>query len=67
MLKVAQEAILDSGDFLSLDQTAQQLGLLPTDVDKWKAEGLIFSIQHAGCSLFPTVCLPEQRCTQAST
>lgn len=53
MLKIAKEAILDSGDFLSLDQTAQQLGLLPSDVNKWKAEGQIFSIQHAGCSLFP--------------
>ena len=53
MLKIAKDAILDSGDFLSLDQTALQLGLLPSDVNKWKAEGQIFSIQHAGCSLVP--------------
>jgi hypothetical protein len=32
MLEIAKKAILDSGDFLSLDQTAQRLGLLPTNL-----------------------------------
>ncbi|MGO4311465.1 hypothetical protein AB4Z35_16610 [Pseudomonas sp. KB_15] len=53
MLELAKKAILDSGDFLSLDQTAQRLGLPPTTLDEWEAEGQIFSIEHAGCSLFP--------------
>ena len=39
--------------YTSKTSTAQQLALRSTDVDKWKAEGQIFSIQHAGCSLFP--------------
>lgn len=53
MLDLAKKAILDSGDFLSLDQTAQRLGLPPVNLDDWEAEGKIFSIQHGGCSLFP--------------
>ncbi|VVM65942.1 hypothetical protein PS662_01550 [Pseudomonas fluorescens] len=53
MLEAAKKAILDSGDFLSLDQTAHRLGLPPGNLDDWKAEGKIFSIQHGGCSLFP--------------
>jgi hypothetical protein len=54
MLKLAKKAILDSGDFLSLDQTAQRLDLPPQTLDEWEVKGQIFSIQHAGCSLFPT-------------
>jgi hypothetical protein len=53
MLEVAKKAILDSGDFLSLDQTAQRLVLPPVKLDDWETEGKIFSIQHGGCSLFP--------------
>jgi len=53
MLEAAKKAILDSGDFLSLDQTAHRLGLPPENLDDWEAEGKIFSIQYGGCSLFP--------------
>jgi hypothetical protein len=53
MLDIAKKAILDSGDFLSLDETAERLGLPSTNLDEWEAEGQVFSIQHAGCSLFP--------------
>ncbi|WP_256589112.1 hypothetical protein [Pseudomonas sp. ACN8] len=57
MLEQAKKSILDSGDFLPPDQIAQRLGLPPmtliTTVDEWKARGQIFSIEHAGCSLFP--------------
>lgn len=53
MLEIAKKAILDSGDFLSQDQTAQRLGLPPMSQDEWEAEGQVFSIQHAGSLLFP--------------
>ena len=54
MLEIAKKAILDSGDFLSQDQTAQRLDLPPMRLDEWEAEGQVFSIQHAGGLLFPT-------------
>ncbi|WP_421136531.1 hypothetical protein [Pseudomonas sp. NFX15] len=53
MLDLAKNAILDSGDFLSLEQAAQRLGLPPVNLDDWETEGKIFSIQHCGCSRFP--------------
>lgn len=53
MLEIAKKEILNSGDFLSLAQTAQLLGVPPTNLDEWEAEGLVFSIHHAGSSLFP--------------
>ncbi|WP_237142261.1 type IV toxin-antitoxin system AbiEi family antitoxin domain-containing protein [Pseudomonas gregormendelii] len=53
MLEAAKKGILDSGDFLPLDQMAQRLGLSPMNLSKWEAEGKIFSIQHGGCPLFP--------------
>ena len=53
MLKLAKKAILDGGDFLSRDQIAQRLGLPPATLDKWEADGQIFSVQHADCSWFP--------------
>lgn len=58
MLEQAKKSILDSGDFLPQDQIAQRLGLPPmavkTALDGWEARGHIFSIEHAGGSLFPT-------------
>lgn len=57
MLEDAKKSILCSGDFLPQDQIAQRLGLplmtLIAALDEWETEGHIFSIQHAGCSLFP--------------
>lgn len=53
MFEAAKKAILDSGDFISLDQTARRLGLPPLSLDDWESEGKIFSIRHGGCSLFP--------------
>jgi len=63
MLEQAKKSILDSGDFLTLDQIAQRLGLplmtLIAALYEWETEGHIFSIQHAGCSLFPAYVLQD--------
>lgn len=57
MLKQAKKSILDSGDFLPQDQIAQRFGLSPivlvSALIEWEAGGHIFSIEHAGYSLFP--------------
>lgn len=57
MLEQAQKFILDSGDFLPQEQIAQRFGLSPMSLipalTEWEARGCIFSIEHAGYSLFP--------------
>jgi hypothetical protein len=57
MLEQAKKSILDSCDFLPPDQIAQRFGLSPvahtSALDEWETAGHIFSIQHAGFSLFP--------------
>ncbi|WP_433735269.1 hypothetical protein [Pseudomonas putida] len=54
MLEDAKKTILGSGDFLPRDQIAQQFGVSPVSaLFEWEAGGHIFSIEHAGNSLFP--------------
>lgn len=57
MLEQAKKSILDSGDFLPPDQIAQRFDLSPMALISaligWETGGHIFSIEHAGCSLFP--------------
>ncbi|NUT76833.1 hypothetical protein HNO86_17475 [Pseudomonas sp. C1C7] len=58
MLEQAKKTILDSGDFLPQDQICNRLGVsdmaLTTVLAELEAGGHIFSIEHAGYSLFPT-------------
>ncbi len=57
MLEQAKKSILDSGDFLPQDQIAERFGLslmaLTAALIEWEAGGHIFSVEHAGYSLFP--------------
>lgn len=58
MTELVQKSILDSGDFLPLEQIALRFGLssaeLKSMLDAWEAEGRIFSVAHTGCVLFPS-------------
>lgn len=49
----ARKAILESGDWLRSDEIASLAGTQAGQLDGWKKQGLIFTIDHLGVDYFP--------------